>query len=230
MCRSNLTNANEQRSNLFYASVFRRVPWKKTDGSKITREVMTLEYLALYRHVAQSIPLFRPAVPNGHNIPQQSARMLPFACGSPTTSDHIQSSLLFLFRPLSEIHTPAPIPTYAFINTYSQWSTPRLSSTRLSLSSRVSLRTDPSSLLRRTSSLSVPTLPHHSPQEEFKLTYLYQFYAHFKQANEGDVSGPAPGMFDFVGKAKYNAWKKISGMSKEDAMAKYVELLTEVCR
>lgn len=36
-------------------------------------------------------------------------------------------------------------------------------------------------------------------------------------------------MFDFVGKAKYNAWKKISGMSKEDAMAKYVELLTEVC-
>lgn len=81
--------------------------------------------------------------------------MLPFACGSPTTSDHIQSSLLFLFRPLSEIHTPAPIPTYTFIHTYSQWSTPRLSSTRLSLSSRVSLRTDPSSLLRRTSSLSV---------------------------------------------------------------------------
>lgn len=37
-------------------------------------------------------------------------------------------------------------------------------------------------------------------------------------------------MFDFVGKAKYNAWKKISGMSKEDAMAKYVELLTEVRR
>lgn len=36
-------------------------------------------------------------------------------------------------------------------------------------------------------------------------------------------------MFDFVGKAKYNAWKKIAGMSKEDAMAKYVELLTEVC-
>lgn len=36
-------------------------------------------------------------------------------------------------------------------------------------------------------------------------------------------------MFDFVGKAKYNAWKKIAGMSKEDAMVKYVELLTEVC-
>lgn len=75
-----------------------RILWRKTDGSKLaTREVMTLEYLAHYRHVPQSIPLFRPAVPEGHNIPQQSARMLPFACGSPTTSDHIQSSLLFLF-------------------------------------------------------------------------------------------------------------------------------------
>lgn len=164
-CRCNLTDVNE-RSNLFYASVFRRVYFggKRTEAKLATREVMTLEYLAHYRHVPQSIPLFRPAVPEAHNIPQQSARMLPFACGSPTTSDHIQSSLLFLFRPLSEIHTPAPIPTYTFINTYSQWLTPRLSSTRLSLSSRVSPRTDPSSLLRRTSSLSVLTLPHHSPQ------------------------------------------------------------------
>lgn len=80
------------------------------DGSKISREVMTLEYyVAFYRHVPQSIPLFRPAVPEGHNNPQQSARMLPSACGSPTTSDYIQSSLLFLFRPLSEIHTPVPL-------------------------------------------------------------------------------------------------------------------------
>ncbi|AAW46941.1 long-chain fatty acid transporter [Cryptococcus neoformans] len=64
------------------------------------------------------------------------------------------------------------------------------------------------------------------PTQDDKLA----FYAHFKQANEGDVSGPAPGMFDFVGKAKYNAWKKIAGMSKEDAMAKYVELLTEMLK
>lgn len=119
LCRSNLTNANEQRSNLFYASVFRRVPWKKTDGSKITREVMTLEYLALYRHVPQSIPLFRPAVPEGHNIPQQSARMLPFACGSPTTSDHITSSLPFssfsdlcLRSILQRLSLPTPLSTH----------------------------------------------------------------------------------------------------------------------
>ncbi|WVR06019.1 hypothetical protein IAU60_003047 [Kwoniella sp. DSM 27419] len=52
------------------------------------------------------------------------------------------------------------------------------------------------------------------------------FYAHFKQANDGDyTSGTAPGMFDFVGKAKYNAWKGVQGMSKEDAQKKYVELL-----
>lgn len=35
-------------------------------------------------------------------------------------------------------------------------------------------------------------------------------------------------MFDFVGKAKYNAWKAIAGLSKEDAAKKYVELLREV--
>ena len=35
-------------------------------------------------------------------------------------------------------------------------------------------------------------------------------------------------MFDFVGKAKYKAWKELDGMSKEDAMAKYVALLKEM--
>ncbi|WVQ82702.1 hypothetical protein IAT38_004834 [Cryptococcus sp. DSM 104549] len=54
------------------------------------------------------------------------------------------------------------------------------------------------------------------------------FYAHFKQANEGDNTGAAPGMFDFVGKAKYKAWKAIEGTSKEDAQKKYVELLKEM--
>ncbi|ODO05855.1 hypothetical protein I350_04916 [Cryptococcus amylolentus CBS 6273] len=62
------------------------------------------------------------------------------------------------------------------------------------------------------------------PSQEDKLA----FYAHYKQANEGDVSGPAPGVFDFVGKAKYNAWKKIAGLSKEDAQVKYVELLKQM--
>lgn len=36
------------------------------------------------------------------------------------------------------------------------------------------------------------------------------------------------GAFDFKGKYKYDAWKKLEGMSKEDAMVKYVELLKGV--
>lgn len=55
-----------------------------------------------------------------------------------------------------------------------------------------------------------------------------QFYSLFKQANEGDCTGPAPGAFNFTAKYKYNAWKKLEGTSKEDAAAKYVALLKSV--
>ena len=48
-------------------------------------------------------------------------------------------------------------------------------------------------------------------------------YAHFKQANEGDVSGSRPGMMDMVGRAKYDAWAKLKGASKDDAMKKYAD-------
>jgi acyl-CoA-binding protein len=30
-------------------------------------------------------------------------------------------------------------------------------------------------------------------------------------------------MFDMVGGAKYSAWKKLAGTTKEDAMKKYIE-------
>lgn len=52
---------------------------------------------------------------------------------------------------------------------------------------------------------------------------LLNLYSLYKQAADGDVSGPKPGMFDMVGGAKYSAWKKLSGTTKEDAMKKYIE-------
>ncbi|WWD17707.1 hypothetical protein CI109_102148 [Kwoniella shandongensis] len=56
-----------------------------------------------------------------------------------------------------------------------------------------------------------------------------QFYGAYKQANEGDyTNGKAPGTFDFTGKAKYNAWKKNEGLSKEQAQAIYVELFKSI--
>ena len=37
-----------------------------------------------------------------------------------------------------------------------------------------------------------------------------------------------PGAFNFTAKYKYNAWKKLEGMSKEDAQLKYIELFKAV--
>ena len=54
---------------------------------------------------------------------------------------------------------------------------------------------------------------------------LLRLYALYKQGSEGDVSGPKPGFFDFVGTAKYEAWAKLAGTSQDDAMKKYVDLV-----
>ena len=54
---------------------------------------------------------------------------------------------------------------------------------------------------------------------------LLKLYALFKQATSGDVSGKRPGFTDPVGKAKYDAWDKIKGMSTDDAKAAYADLV-----
>ena len=54
---------------------------------------------------------------------------------------------------------------------------------------------------------------------------LLRLYAFYKQGAEGDVSGPKPGFFDFVGTAKYEAWDKLKGTKPEDAMQKYIDLV-----
>ena len=55
---------------------------------------------------------------------------------------------------------------------------------------------------------------------------LLQLYSLYKQATEGDVSGEGPSNpFDFVAKAKHNAWEELKGKSKEDAMKEYVALV-----
>ena len=55
---------------------------------------------------------------------------------------------------------------------------------------------------------------------------LLQLYALYKQATEGDVNIEAPAnMFDFVAKAKFNAWEGMKGKAKESAMQEYVDLV-----
>ena len=51
---------------------------------------------------------------------------------------------------------------------------------------------------------------------------LLDLYALYKQGSTGDVSGSRPGMMDFKGRAKFDAWTKKKGMSKDKAMEGYV--------
>lgn len=62
------------------------------------------------------------------------------------------------------------------------------------------------------------------PSNELKL----EFYGLFKQATEGDVQGKKPGMMDLVGRAKYNAWENLKGVSREEAMQRYIDRLDEL--
>lgn len=48
-------------------------------------------------------------------------------------------------------------------------------------------------------------------------------YSHYKQATAGDVSGSRPGMLDMMGRGKYDSWAKLKGLSKDDAMKKYID-------
>ena len=59
---------------------------------------------------------------------------------------------------------------------------------------------------------------------------LLKLYSNYKQATEGDVKGDRPGGFDFVGGAKYDAWAKLKGTSKDDAMNNYVKQVDKLNR
>jgi diazepam-binding inhibitor (GABA receptor modulating acyl-CoA-binding protein) len=54
---------------------------------------------------------------------------------------------------------------------------------------------------------------------------LLELYAFYKQATTGDVTGSRPGMLDMKGRAKFDAWTKKKGTSKDDAMTKYAALV-----
>jgi len=54
---------------------------------------------------------------------------------------------------------------------------------------------------------------------------LLELYGLFKQAAEGDVTGSRPGLLDLKGRAKFDAWASRKGLSKDQAMKKYVALV-----
>lgn len=55
---------------------------------------------------------------------------------------------------------------------------------------------------------------------------LLKLYSLYKQATAGDVSGDPPSNpFDFVAKAKYNAWESLKGKTADAAMQEYISLV-----
>ena len=58
---------------------------------------------------------------------------------------------------------------------------------------------------------------------------LLKLYSLYKQASEGDTHEEGPSNpFDFVAKFKFEAWAKLKGTSKEEAMQAYINLVNEL--
>ena len=58
---------------------------------------------------------------------------------------------------------------------------------------------------------------------------LLQLYSLYKQGSLGDVNtDPPSNPFDFVAKAKYEAWAALKGKSTSDAMTDYIELISKL--
>ena len=57
---------------------------------------------------------------------------------------------------------------------------------------------------------------------------LLKLYALYKQGSTGDAEGKRPGFTDMVGRAKWDAWNEIKGLSNQDAMKQYVSLIEDL--
>nr|KAF6443579.1 enoyl-CoA delta isomerase 2 [Molossus molossus] len=62
------------------------------------------------------------------------------------------------------------------------------------------------------------------PGNEVKL----KLYALYKQATEGPCNMPKPGVFDFINKAKWDAWDALGNLPKETARQNYVDLVSSL--
>ena len=58
---------------------------------------------------------------------------------------------------------------------------------------------------------------------------LLQLYSLYKQATTVDVNTEPPSNpFDFVNKAKHDAWASLKGKAKETAMQEYIDLVNKL--
>ncbi len=59
---------------------------------------------------------------------------------------------------------------------------------------------------------------------------LLALYSLYKQATLGDAQGKRPGMLDFRGRAKFDAWATRKGMGRDAAIQAYVDLVTTLAQ
>lgn len=64
------------------------------------------------------------------------------------------------------------------------------------------------------------------PERPDNLTLL-KIYGLFKQTS-GDATGEQPAMTDFVARAKWDAWNNLKGLSRDEAMQQYVDLVNDL--
>jgi len=58
---------------------------------------------------------------------------------------------------------------------------------------------------------------------------LLQLYSLYKQSTEGDVNvDPPSNPFDFVSRAKYEAWAGLKGKTRDTAMQDYIDLVNKL--
>jgi len=54
---------------------------------------------------------------------------------------------------------------------------------------------------------------------------LLKIYGLYKQATAGDNTEKKPGFSDMVGRAKWEAWTNVKGLSSDEAMQQYIDLI-----
>ncbi|WP_118975574.1 acyl-CoA-binding protein [Taibaiella koreensis] len=60
---------------------------------------------------------------------------------------------------------------------------------------------------------------------------LLQLYSLYKQATEGDAPDKGDyGTFDFVAKAKHEAWRRQQGVAKDAAKQQYIALVNQLAQ
>jgi len=65
-------------------------------------------------------------------------------------------------------------------------------------------------------------------RSRIKQPFLLKLYSYYKQATEGDVKGKRPGIINLRGRAKYDSWATLKGISVNNAKKNYVKIVEEL--